>query len=121
MSLSTVQCPDIIIANGQTISNVLWAAQVYDDAVSLLLAALSTGDAAKTYKIQVTNSGPADASPSWFDLTDGTNLISAPVPNATPVATNYPLTGWRGFRIVASGAVAADTTWKVTKQIGMYQ
>lgn len=107
---STVDCPDITIANGATNSNAVRRDQIHEDADEIILMA-SVIDAARTYKIQVNDK--ADGTGTWYDLQDGTPANVIP-PSVVNTATIYPLMGYT-FRIVASAAVTGAVTWKMKK------
>lgn len=100
-------CPDVVILNGQVNSNIVLSYNVYEDAETFALFFVAGGDVAKTYKFQVSNDGGV----TFVDWTDGAALIAAPV----SASSTYGPPAASAFRIVASAAVAAQTSWKMNK------
>lgn len=106
---SPVDCPDITIPNGQTVSNTVLVDKIHADADDVLLLA-SVIDGTKTYTIQINDQ--RDGSGSWYTLNDGTADI---VPISTQgKASVYPFLN-HTFRILANGAVTGAVTWKMKK------
>lgn len=101
-------CPDLVIANGVVNSGNELVSNVIEDAESITLFGVAGGDAAKTYKLQISN----DLGTTWFDWQDAAAVVySAPLPG---FARAYPNPN-ASLRAVASAAVLAQTSWKVTK------
>lgn len=110
MAREIARLPDVVIANGASLSNILEGISL-SDAHALLIGFLS-GDTAKTYTIQLSRTPKATSASTWYTLNDGGANVTAP--NTANVASIYP---WLGFslRISASAAVASATTFEVSK------
>lgn len=107
MRMSIVNCVNIVIANGQTSSNVISAAEQYEDASTIGIEA--PGTLAETVNIHVSNDGT-----NFSTLNDGVTTVAAP---AAGVACAYPVFPWKYFKLVATGAVAASRTFKLSKSV----
>lgn len=108
------------ITNGQTISNVVKANEVFEDAVGITLFGRNVTDGVLTYKIQVSPDMDA-AAPVFYDLEDAAAAVIA-APNITGKARYYTpsLNNWwgaaAGARIVSSAVTTGDRFWDATKQ-----
>lgn len=113
MSRFVKACPDVKIAAGQSISNVVISHNVYDDSFAISLFAPSALDAAHVYTIEV-SPNPDDPSPLWVTLFDGTANVAPP---AAGLAQVYISPVWRAFRIHdTTGTAAADRIWKMNAE-----
>lgn len=118
MSLSNVKCVDVTIPNGAANSNVVKAREQYDDAAVLTLYAPAVLDAF-TFTLEVTEA-PDDAAPVFRTLQVGDPAADAVPPPVGKARAYFELSAAMGFRIHSSSNVAADRTWKLTKQIPAY-
>lgn len=111
---NNVDCPDITIANGASVSGAVRLDMVHEDADDIMLLC-STIDGARTYKIQINDK--KDGTGSWYDLYDGAaNVVP---PSAVNRATIYPFLSYT-FRIVADAAVIGPITWKMKKAYSIH-
>jgi hypothetical protein len=109
-TFNATRCPNVVIASGQTRSNVVRADYVYNDAEMITLYAPTALDVT-TFSLQVTDN--PDANPIvWNTLNDGVVDIVAPAANR---ACTYPANNWAAFSILAGSAVAAERVWRMTK------
>lgn len=116
MSSSNVQLPDLVIANGGTLSNILNSEKSFGDALAIALYSPSGLDA-QTYTIEVCNDPYATASSTWFTLQTGDTPADAAPPAAGKAQVYYELASCMAFRIKSGGAVTGDQTFKATKSI----
>lgn len=107
MRMAIVDCPDIVIANGATSSNVVSSAVVYEDAMAIGIEAPAT--LPETVTIYVSKDGT-----NFSILNDGTANVTTPTAG---LACSYPSFPWKYFKFVAGGAVAAARTFKMTKSV----
>lgn len=105
---SYAPCPDITILNGATNSNTVLASNVFADCEAFSLFA-SAIDAAKTYKIQLSN----DEGVTWYDWNDGAASIIPPSVIGTASTYGNPVSS--AMRIVANAVVVGAVTWKMNK------
>jgi hypothetical protein len=104
-----VDCPDVIIPNGSTASNVVLVDSVHGDADDVVLMA-NTIDGTHTYLLQINDK--RDGTGNWYTLNDGTADI---VPPSTVFkASVFPFLN-HTFRILANGAVVGGVIWKMKK------
>ena len=108
--LGITKCADVTISNGGTTSNVVKAREVFQDADTITLFAPAVLDAV-TFTIEGTDD-PDAAAPTWTTLYDGANDVLPPPAGKHSV---YACPTFQGFRIKASGPVAADRTWRMSK------
>jgi hypothetical protein len=101
-----VDCPDVVITNGQTDSNIVRASLIHADATAILLM-FNSGDAVPTYTIQINSK--EDGTGTWTTLNDGTADIKAP---ASGKSSTYPYLNFT-FRIHSSVAVGSTTTFNM--------
>jgi len=107
----------LTIANGQTLGAAIKCAEVFEDAVSVIIYARNATDGVLTYKIQVS---PDDGT-TWFDLEDAAAAVIA-APNVTGKARHYTpsLNNWWAaatqMRLVSSAVTTGLRTWDITKQ-----
>lgn len=104
-----VGCPDVTIPDTGTSSNTVLSSNVYEDAESISLFASAIYGAGTTYKIQISNDGGT----TWFDWTDGTNLIIPP--STVNTGSVYPNPVFSAFKVLANQAVIGAVTWKMMK------
>lgn len=112
--LETVRCMPLTIPNGSANSNVLKAREQYADAEELMLYAPAALDVL-TFTIEVTDD-PDAAAPVFRTLQSGSPLADVPPPAAGKAISFAGLSSAMGIRIHASGNVAADRVWAVSKQ-----
>ena len=114
MQSSYASLPDIVIAAGQTNSNVFNGVYVYHDATQLIL--YGTGAyGAETYKIQVNQDQEAtNSSSGWVDLQIAGADVTPPAASKSK-EFGVDLVSSGSFRIVASAGVAAERRWKANK------
>jgi len=114
-TLAVAKIGALTILNTGTTSNVFKAREVYEDAEEIQLDAPAALDAL-TFTIEVTND-PDAAAPVFTTLQDGSPPADVNPP-AAGKSRSYAsgLLGAGGFRIKASGAVAADRIFNATKQ-----
>jgi hypothetical protein len=98
----------VTIPNGTNASRAVFSAYEYSDAVAISIQAPAALDA-QTFTLE----GSQDGS-TWATLSDGTADI--PVPAAGKIIQYTELLSVNYWRIKSSGNVAADRTFKVTKQ-----
>lgn len=107
---SIVECPDIVTANGATNSNVVKAAEVYDDTDVICIMAPAGAEAST---IEVCDDITA-AVPLWFALQDSTPAdVAGP---AAGKARFYTIPA-KAFRLKYAAGVAAARTYKVNKRM----
>ena len=99
---------DVVIASGQSATRSIFGTYEYSDATAIVIQSPATLDAL-TFTIEVSS----DAS-TWATLTDGTNPL--PMPGAGQAMQYTDMLGAKYFRIKASGNVAEDRTFRVSKQ-----
>lgn len=107
MRMGIIQCENVVIANGQTSSNTVSAALVYEDAMTIGLQAPAT--LPETVTIYVSQDGT-----NWNALYDGSTTVLAPL---ATYAASYPVFPWKYFKLVAGGAVAAERIFKMSKSV----
>ena len=112
--LAVGQHIQLTIPNGQANSNVLKAREAHEDAEELMLYAPAVLDAL-TFTIEVTDD-PDAVTPVWRTFQSGETPADVSPPAATKARSYENLTSAAGIRIHASGNVAADRIWEVTKQ-----
>jgi hypothetical protein len=116
MQTSYASLPDIVIAIGQTLSQVFNGVHVYHDAVKLLF--YGTGAyGAETYTIEVNQKQDAtNADTGWVTAKndDGTTNLALP-PAGESETYGLSLIGSGSFRVKASAGVAAERRWKANK------
>lgn len=112
--LHTVNCPNVVIPNGQSNSPWIRADRVHGDAETVGLLGLLTTDGAITYLLEVTNDALV-AVPDAFTLQNDTPADVAP-PLQGKARFYEGLAAFAAFRIHASAPVTADRTWKMNKQ-----
>jgi hypothetical protein len=99
---------DIVIPSGSSVTRSISGAYEYSDAVAITIQSPATLDAL-TFTIEISNDGT-----NFATMSDGTNNI--PVPAAGKAIQYTDMLGARAWRIKASGNVAADRTFLVSKQ-----
>lgn len=111
----TNKIADIKVANGDTKSRMVTAAE-YQDARSALLAT-PHDIGGKTYTIMVTyDQVPDQATGHWFTLVDSTGTAIAPAAIDKAIKVPDELLAATAFYILASAAVGLDVTFGFTKQ-----
>lgn len=113
MSRSIIPLSDLVIAVGQTVSNVLDSRREFDDAVAITLVHDGNTLNANTYTIEVTAQDPQDAASKWGTLQEAGTDVNAP---GLGKARSFDVTAWRGIRIKSSAAMVNVATWKVCKE-----
>lgn len=104
-NLTVIPCPDVVIPNGETTSNVI-PREVFGDASSITLYAPATLPETTEFEV-------ADQDGNYTTWSDGSSDIAGPAAGKARVYTNFD---FYGFRLVANGAVAAERTFKMTKK-----
>ena len=99
---------DVVIPSGSNVTRSISGAYEYSDAVALVIQAPATLDAL-TFTIEVSNDGT-----NFATLFDG--VANIPVPKAGQAIQYTEMLGSRFWRIKASGNVAADREFLVSKQ-----
>lgn len=100
-------CPSLVIANGQTASNV-YGEEILHDAVGFLIASPSA--LAETVNLQVSWDNS-----TWFTLySRDTDEDQTVAPAAKAIYSEFPRVA-KYFRLLATGAVAAERTFLVRK------
>ena len=99
---------DAVIANGANASRAVYSDYEYSDATAITIQAPAALDAL-TFTLEVSQDGS-----SWTTASDGSNDL--PVPAAGKAVQYTELLSVKYWRIKASGNVAADRTFKVSKQ-----
>lgn len=99
---------DVVISSGQTTTRAIFGPYEYSDATALVIQSPATLDAL-TFTLEISNDGT-----NWATLSDGTAPL--PFPAAGNAIQYTDMLGSKYFRIKASGAVAADRTFLVSKQ-----
>lgn len=99
---------DVVIPSGQNATRAIFGTYEYSDATAIVIQSPATLDAL-SFSIEVS----ADSS-TWATLTDG--FSNLPVPGAGKAAQYTEMLGSKYFRIKASGNVAEDRTFLVSKQ-----
>lgn len=122
--MAQTKLPDLVIAAGATVSNIIERRQILD-ARSIGLIGGTTIDGGKTYTIEVTaDLEPDNTNGVWATLTRigyAADAVADETPPATGKARTIKyqesdLTAFTAFRIKASGGVASGgSTWHVTK------
>jgi hypothetical protein len=102
----------LVILSGAQNSNVYNGLHVFSDSKSITIYSPAT--VAETIELWVNPDPEATAAGSgWVNLTtDGTTNITVPVASK---ARSYDISSVGAFKLRATGAVAADRTFKVTK------
>lgn len=113
MARSIIPLSDLVIAVGQTISNVIDSRREYDDAVAILLVHNGSTLDANTYTIEVTAEDPQSATSKWGTLQEAGTDVNPP---GLGKARAFDVTPWRGFRIKSSVAMVNEARWKVSKE-----
>ena len=109
MSGFVINLDDLVIANGQTASNVLIARLHYRDAFTLTFYSPAT--LPETVTLQASNT--EDGSSGWFNVSRaGADFLMTIGKALTLEEPNYT-----ALRLLAGGAVAAQRTFKVTKEV----
>lgn len=116
MAASNVRMPDLVIASGQTKSNIMNSPLAFDDAEAITLYAPGTVDAG-TYTIEV-NADPkaTSASSGWDTLQIGDPAGDAAPPGINKARTYYELACVGSYRLSGPSA-AADRVFQQTKSI----
>lgn len=99
---------DVVIPSGSSVTRSISGAYEYSDAVAIVIQSPAALDAL-SFTIEVSNDGT-----NFVTLTDG--FSNLPVPGAGKATQYTEMLGSRAFRIKASGNVAADRTFLVSKQ-----
>jgi len=99
---------NVVIASGTNATRAIFGTYEYSDATAITIQSPATLDGL-TFTIEISND-----SSTWATLSDGLNDI--PVPIAGKAAQYTDMLGSKYFRIKASGNVAADRTFLVSKQ-----
>ena len=99
---------DAVILSGQTTSRAIYADYEYSDARFLTIQSPATLDAV-TFTIEVSFDGT-----TWATLASET--ANTVVPAATKAIQYNAMLSSRYFRLKAASAVAADRTFKISKQ-----
>lgn len=115
---TTVFVGNLTIPSGEDESNTLFAAQWFDDAAVLVLQGPASLDALTfTFETPDTNDVYNTNPIVYTTFQDGDPFADLAPPPAGKSRAYYSLPATPGFRIKASGNVAADRTWKVWKQL----
>lgn len=118
MSTACAKLKDLIVPNGTAVSNFWVAAEVYEDAVNILMTCESADVA--TFTLEVTDDAVPSAGGSWktYQELNGAVLANFVIPNTATVAWKIPqgALASTGMRLRASGNVTADRTYGASKQ-----
>lgn len=112
MALATkdlLQLPDLVIANGQTTSDVI-SGDLLADFSSVLIAAPST--LPETVGVSVADRDPDDGAVAYRTLQSGGSDVTVGAGKAVIIGVDGRLPVM-GLRLTAGGAVAAARTFKV--------
>lgn len=120
-SLATSKIGDLVIPNGTAVSNILPANVGYEDAVNIMIHAINATDGALTYTLDVCGDADPLSAGAVFrtlQVLNGAVLADFPVPNVSTKSAILPwgTAGATGFRVRASANVAADRTFRLSKQ-----
>lgn len=107
MSGQVVSLTDLVVSNGQTLSNALIASRDFRDADSLTLFA--PGTLPETATVQV--GYDEDTAGTWYPLFRSGADVALPAGKAITIE----LPSFRRLRISLSGAAGADRTIRITK------
>lgn len=107
MSSHVVPLDDIVVASGQTASNVLTARTHYRDADSITFFGPATLPETATLQ----SSDTEDGSSGWFNVSRGG--VDVTIPAGKAVTLELP--SFRAIRVLLSGAAGATRTFKVNK------
>ena len=99
---------DVVIPSGAAVTRSIFGTYEYSDATAIVIQSPATLDAL-TFTIETSNDGT-----NFATMSDGTNNI--PVPAAGKAIQYTDMLGSKYFRIKASGNVAADRIFLVSKQ-----
>lgn len=99
---------NVVIPSGSNVTRSISGAYEYSDAVAILIQAPATLDAL-SFSIEISNDGT-----NFATLTDG--IVNIPVPGAGKAIQYTEILGSRFWRIKASGNVASDREFIVSKQ-----
>lgn len=99
---------NVVIASGQSATRAIFGPYEYSDATTIMIQSPAALDAL-SFTIEVSQDGT-----NWATLTDG--FSNLPVPGAGKAAQYTDMLASKYFRIKASGNVAADRTFRVSKQ-----
>lgn len=108
----SVKLSPVSITSGEAESRLVKSKHEYSDAVSLTIESPATLDSL-TFTLEIPND--VDNPTSWTVHQVGISPADETVPAAGKARTYYDLVGTKGFRIKASGNVAATRTFLVTK------
>lgn len=108
---------DLIIPDGQTLSNIILAREQYADADSIGMIAPLTITGGGTITIEVSDDERATAASIWRTLQIGDPYADANPPPAAKARTYYELPTYAAFRLKASVVISggAAAVWKLTK------
>jgi hypothetical protein len=112
MSYYNTKLDDVIILSAGTASRSVYDNDEYMDAVAIGIISPATLDAT-TFVIQVSADNIA-----WARLQAGEPPLDVDAPAAGKARVYYELVNFPYWRILAGGAVAANRTFKVYKQVG---
>lgn len=105
---NTSKIPDIVIASGATLSNIVSADGIYEAAIGIMIYAPAT--LPETTVIEVTDAIPPVAGSVWRVLQDDT-AVDIAGPLAGKARLYMKLVFANGFRLKANGATAAARTF----------
>jgi len=116
----TVKLADLVIPNGQALSNIWTAREVYGDAEVVGVTSETAVDGALTYTVDVTDDVTPSAAGTWstLQILNGAVLADFQLPTVIGKACRLPLEAlaFTGIRIHASGNVTATRTFGASKQ-----
>lgn len=120
-SFATSKIGDLVVPNGTSVSNVLPATIGYEDAVNIMLHAITVADGAITYTLEVCGDADPLAAGAVFrtlQILNGAVLADLAIPNTDTksMILPYGTSAATGIRIKASGNVTANRTFRLSKQ-----
>ena len=113
---------DLVIPNGQTVSNIITAAGGYEDAENIIAENIDMADAT-TFTLETTSDADplaAGATFRTFQILNGATLADFVIPNNATKSYLLPwgLASATGIRIKAVVGVSANRTLRLSKQFG---
>lgn len=120
MSYAVAKLKDLVIPNGTSVSNILLAREVYEDAIRMLVTGEAVADGVITYTLDVTDDSEPTAGGVWrtLQILNGAVLADFPLPNVNTKTCGLPIEALAstGMRVHSSAPVTADRTFGAAKQ-----